>query len=94
MLALRARALSSGRAFSRQLYVKRYKISLNKINWIMKKDLQILKTFWNNYNGCSYIQELNWISNFDLQIFTDSAGGKTVGCASYLRGGWTVLNWE
>ena len=38
----------------------------------MKKDLQIWKTFLNNYNGCSNIQELNWISNSDLQLFTDS----------------------
>ena len=59
----------------------------------MKKDLQIWKTFLNNYNGCSYIHELNWISNFDLQLFTDSAGGKTLGCASYLHGEWAVLNW-
>jgi hypothetical protein len=39
----------------------------------MKKDLKVWKTFLNNYNGCSYIQELNWISNSDLQLFTDSA---------------------
>jgi len=41
----------------------------------------------------SYIQELNWISNSDLQLFTDCAGGKTLGCASYLHGAWAVLNW-
>jgi hypothetical protein len=52
----------------------------------MKKDLQILKTFLNNYNGCSYIRELYWISNSDFQLFTNSAGGHTLGCASYLHG--------
>jgi hypothetical protein len=41
----------------------------------------------NNYNGCSYIQELNSMSNSDLQLFTDSAGGKI------LHGTWAVLNW-
>ena len=60
----------------------------------MKKDLQIWNIFLSNYNGCSYIQELNWISNSNLQLFTDSGGGKTLGCASYLHGGWIVLNWE
>ena len=59
----------------------------------MKQDLQIWKSFLNNYNGCSYIQELNQISNSDLQLFTDRAGGKTLGCASYPDGAWTVLNW-
>jgi hypothetical protein len=58
----------------------------------MKKDLKLWKTFLNNYNGCSYIQELNWISNSDLQLFTDSAVEK-LGCASYLHGAWAVLNW-
>jgi hypothetical protein len=60
----------------------------------MKKDLQIWNVFLSNYNGCSCIQELNWISNSDLQLFTDSGGGKTLACTSYLHGGWTVLNWE
>jgi hypothetical protein len=32
-----------------------------------------LEGILNNNNGCSYIQELNWISNSDLQLFTDTA---------------------
>jgi hypothetical protein len=51
-----------------------------------------LEGILNNNNGCSYIQELNWTSNSDLQFFTDGAGGKTLGCASYLHGAWSVLN--
>ena len=64
MLKFCTRALPLGHAFSRRLYA-----SLNKVKKI--------SPFLNNYNGCSYIQELNWISNSDLQLFTDNAGGNT-----------------
>jgi hypothetical protein len=90
MLTFFTRALPSGRAFSRRLYASLNKVQKShhfiRLNGGMKKDLQILKTFLNNYNGCSYIRELYWISNSDFQLFTDSAGGHTLGCASYLHG--------
>jgi hypothetical protein len=77
MLAFCTRALPSGRTFSRRLFASLNKVHKShhfiRLTGGMKKDLKLWKTFLNNYNGCSYIQELNWISNSDLQLFTDSA---------------------
>jgi hypothetical protein len=46
------------------------------LNWRHEKRFTNLEGILNNNNGCSYIQELNWTSNSDLQFFTDNAGEK------------------
>ena len=97
MLAFCTRALPSGRAFSRRLYASLSKVKkphyLIRVTTGMRDDLEIWKSFLKNFNGICYIQDSNWISNSDLQLFTDSAGGKSLGCAAYLNGQWAVLNW-
>jgi hypothetical protein len=37
-------------------------------------DLMVWKLFLENFNGVSYILDKDWVSNVDLQLFTDSAG--------------------
>ena len=49
--------------------------------------------FLQNFNGNSYILDVDWISDHDMELFTDSAGGKTKGCGIYFQGKWCVLNW-
>jgi hypothetical protein len=40
----------------------------------MFDDLMVWKLFLENINGVSYILDKDWVSNVDLQLFTDSAG--------------------
>ena len=56
-------------------------------------DLMIWKMFVENVNGTSFILDDTWLSNFDMQLFTDSAGGMGKGCGCYLFGKWSILQW-
>jgi hypothetical protein len=49
--------------------------------------------FVENFNGTSFILDDTWLSNFDMQLFTDSAGGIGKGSGCYLFGKWSILQW-
>ena len=57
-------------------------------------DLLVWKYFLENVNGNSYILDADWISDFDMELFSNSAGGKTKGFGIYFQGKWCVLNWS
>jgi hypothetical protein len=43
-------------------------------------DLMIWKMFVEHLSGTSFILDDTWLSNFDMQLFTDRAGGIGKGC--------------
>ncbi|VDI81167.1 Hypothetical predicted protein [Mytilus galloprovincialis] len=96
-LAFCTKALPAGRAFSCRLYSTMGKVSkpfhFIRVTSGMKNDLLMWKLFLEQFNGNSYINDIGWISNFDLELYTDSAGGLGKGCAAYLNGKWTFLEW-
>ena len=51
----------------------------------MRTDLLMWKMFLEKFNGVFYILELEWMSNVELELYTDSAGGIGKGCAAYLK---------
>ena len=77
-LAFCTRALPAGRVFCRRLYLATAKakkpLHLNKVTNEMYEDLLMLKYFVEQFNGNSFIFD-NWISNCDLELYTDSVGG-------------------
>ena len=50
------------------------------------------KTFLINYNGVTYFQANHWVSNENIQLFTDSAG--SVGFGLYFQGRWSQGRWS
>jgi hypothetical protein len=60
----------------------------------MFDDLMVWKLFLENLNGVYYILDKDWVSNVDLQLFTDSArGGSTPltcqnGCGVFFMEKW------
>jgi len=96
-LAFCTKALPAGRAFSRRLYMATTRASkpyhFIRVTAGMKKDLFMWKLFLEKFNGVSYINEVDWMSNVKFKLFTDSAGGKGKGCAAYLQGSWAYLEW-
>ena len=50
------------------------------------------KTFLINYNGVTYFQANYWVSNENIQLFTDSAG--SVGFGLYFEGRWSQGRWS
>ena len=97
VLAFCTRAIPAGRAFSRRLYMATSKAKkpfhLIRITKEIFNDLMIWKMFVENFNGTSFILDDTWLSNFDMQLFTDSAGGIGKGCWCYLFGKWSILQW-
>ena len=59
----------------------------------MRNDLLMRKMFLVKFNGVSYNLQVKWMSNVELELYTDSAGGIGKGCAAYLQGKWAYLKW-
>jgi hypothetical protein len=98
ILAFCSRALPAGRTFSRRLYMATAKASTPchyiRVSRKMFDDLMVWKLFLENLNGVYYILDKDWVSNVDLQLFTDSArGGSTPltcqnGCGVFFMEKW------
>jgi hypothetical protein len=51
------------------------------------------KEFLEDFNGISYIPEKHWLSNYDLELYTDSAGGSSKECAAIFARKWVFMQW-
>ena len=95
-LALCTRALPTGRAFSMCLYLATTKAKkphhLIRVTKEMYEDLLMWKYFVEQFNGYSFILD-DWISNCDLELYTDSTGGASKGCGAYCKNKWAYLQW-
>ena len=89
-LAFCTKALPAGRAISRRIYAATSKAKkphhFIRVTNAMKCDLLVWKEFLEDFNGNPYIPEINWSSNYDLELYTDSAGGSSNGCAAFFKG--------
>jgi hypothetical protein len=90
VLAFCTRAIPAGRAFSRRLFMATSKAKktfhLIRITKEILNDLMIWKMFVEHFIGTYFILNDTWLSNFDMQLFTDSAGSIGKGCGCYLFG--------
>jgi hypothetical protein len=72
-LAFCAKELPAGRAFSRRIYAATSKAKkphhFIRVTNAMKCDLLVWKEFLEDFNGISYIPEINWSSNYDLELY-------------------------
>lgn len=72
------RTLPAGRASTSRLYLataqSKKPLHLIKVTKEIYEDLLMLKTFVEQINDNSFIFH-DWISNCDLELYTDSAGG-------------------
>ena len=97
ILAFCTRAIPAGRAFTRRLYMATSKAKkphhFIRVTKQMFDDLMVWKLFLENFNGVSYILDDEWLSNSDIQLYTDSAGGEGKGCGCYFNGKWCFLQW-
>ena len=97
LLAFCTKALPAGTAFSRQLYMATSKANkpfhFIRVTKNMFEDLMIWKYFLEEFNGITYILDETWLSNYDLQLFSDSSGLAENGCSGYFMGRWFFLQW-
>ncbi len=87
--------VAPGRAFNRRLIdaTRNLRKPYHR-TWVtkdMKDELRIWLNFLDNYNGTTVFLDQIWASNSDLELYTDSAGGKGFGIVFGNK--WAQANW-
>lgn len=91
------RAIIPGRPFCRRLInaicgltVPHHHLRINKG---IRQDLKMWLRFFQDFNGVSVFHNRFWVSNVDVELYTDSAAGWGLGCAAYFAGKWAFGAW-
>jgi hypothetical protein len=89
------RAVAPGRAFLRRLIGITIPLNaphhITRVNIQMKGDLMMRLEFLKNYNGFSVFRDQKWLSNEDMELFTDAAA--SIGMGIYMSGKWAQAKW-
>lgn len=92
-----SRAIPASRAFCRRFYDAMCGISkphhFIRVTYPMKEDIKMWLLFLDCFNGSHYFPERLWISNCDIQLFTDASGNPELGCAAYFEPHWVFYQW-
>lgn len=59
----------------------------------IRQDLIMWLEFFANFNGVSVFHDRFWLTNEDVQLFTDSAGGAELGCGIVFGNSWAAAPW-
>lgn len=59
----------------------------------IRDDLAMWKFFFKKFNGISVFHDRFWISNSDVQLYTDAAAGEGLGFGCYFGGKWAYGVW-
>lgn len=97
LLNFACQVVAPGRAFIRRLIdatvgVKQAKSKITVFSW-MKLDLEMWLDFLNQYNGITLFPGMLWVSNDTIQLFTDSAGGRSGGFGIFFHNKWAFGRW-
>lgn len=97
VLNFACRAIAPGRPFCRRLINSICGLSKPhhhiRVNAGMRQDLNMWRQFFEKFNGISVFYDRHWVSNADVQFFTDSAGGLGLGFGIYFQGRWCRASW-
>ncbi|XP_053405702.1 uncharacterized protein LOC123536155 isoform X1 [Mercenaria mercenaria] len=92
-----AKAIPSGRAFNCRFYEAMSRVKkpfhLVRISLGMKEDLKVWLIFIDQFNGHTIFSDLQWFSSDTLELFTDAAGSRSLGCGAYFQGSWLYFQW-
>lgn len=91
------RAIPMGRPFSRRLIDSICGLTKPfhrvRLKRTLRLDLNMWLAFLRDFNGLSLFHDKFWVSNEDVQLFTDSAGGEQLGFGIYFQGHWCHDRW-
>lgn len=92
-----ARAIPCSRAFNRRFYDATCGILKPnhhlRLTHSIKEDLKMWLFFIDFFNGSCIFPELNWSDNSVLQLYTDSSGTLSLGCAAMFGKHWVFMQW-
>ncbi|MEW8547291.1 MAG: reverse transcriptase domain-containing protein [Candidatus Thiodiazotropha sp.] len=91
------RAIIPGRPFCRRLINSICGLTKPhhhlRVNKSIRADLKMWLQFFKSHNGISAFHDRFWVSNEDVELFTDSAAGSDLGFGIYFRGRWASGIW-
>jgi hypothetical protein len=91
------RAIIVGRPFIRRLINAIFGLTKKYHHIRIKKDIRLDLEMWlyflKNFNGISVFHDRFWITNEDVQLYSDSAGGQDLGFGLYFKGHWCHDKW-
>jgi len=92
-----ARAIPSVRAFNRRFFDAMSGISKKdhyiRVSVSMKEDIMVWLNFLDLFNGSCKFGRNIWVSNHQLNLYTDSSGSSHLGCGVYFKGSWAFFPW-
>lgn len=59
----------------------------------MRRDIDIWLMFLENFNGVILYRLVNWLNDFDFQLYIDSVGNVDLGCGVVFGYYWVYLGW-
>lgn len=91
------RAIVPGRPFCRRLINATCGLTKPhhhlRVTADMKKDLQLWLQFFKDFNGIAVFHDRFWVSDDDIELFTDNAGGSVLGFGAYFSGRLVRGSW-
>lgn len=91
------RAIIMGRPFCRRLIDKTCGLTKPfhhlRVSKGIRQDLLMWLHFFEAHNGVSVFHDQAWLSNAEVQLFTDSAGGSGLGFGIFFQGHWCQASW-
>lgn len=97
VLNFACRAIIPGRPFCRRLINSICGLTRPyhhlRINKGIRQDLLMWKYFFQHFNGTTVFHDRFWVSNEDMELFTDSAAGEGLGLGIYFSGKWACAQW-
>ena len=97
VLNFACRAIIPGRPFCRRLINATCGLTKAHHHVRLKKeiraDLVMWKHFFKHFNGIAMFHDRFWVSNKDVELFTDSAAGHGLGFGIYFSGQWASAPW-
>lgn len=97
LLQFCARAIPMVRAFNRRFCdatcgVKKPQHFI-RVSQGMKDDIKMWLKFLEQFNGTCKFGKIKWVTNSEVNLFTDSSGNANLGCAVYFMHHWTYFQW-
>ncbi len=92
-----AKAIPSVRAFNRRFCDAMCGVQMPnhhiRVSEGMKEDILTWLSFLENFNGTCEFVDNKWLTNDQLDLYSDSAGSPDLGCGTYFGGRWCYFPW-
>lgn len=92
-----AKAIPAARAFNRRfidaMCGAKQQHHMIRVSVEMKNDIQVWIKFLQQFNGTCKFGDNIWVTNEQLNLYTDSTGNAELGCGVYYKGHWAYLAW-